>query len=378
LRFVAYEILRVTGASFATDEDALRALRAWGLATPQRTAVVAATAAVRRYHAALQRQRERLRYEIDGIVLKLNDLAARPRLGVTSHHPRWALAWKFEPRVEVTRLEGIMVQVGRTGLLTPVALLRPVDVSGVTVSRATLHNFVELARHDVRTGDLVRVQRAGDVIPEVVERVSKRGKRSRPFRPPVKCPICRAKVVREGPLTWCPNRLACPAQLVGRLAHFASRGALDLRGLGPRTLEALVRQGLVHEPADLFRITAADLRRIEGVGLRLSEKLVREVRSRRRVEFHRFLVALGIPGIGGATARDLARQVGGLARLREASPGRLAGVPGVGAARARAITDFFRDRRNAVAIDALLEAGVRVLPAARSVRDRHGSFGPSR
>ena len=366
LRFVAYEILRVTGARFTTDDDALRALRAWGLATPERTAVVGTTAAVRHYYAALSKQRERLRYEIDGIVLKLNDLAARPRLGVTSHHPRWALAWKFEPRVEVTRVEDIMVQVGRTGLLTPVALLRPVDVSGVTVSRATLHNFVELARHDVRPGDMVRVQRAGDVIPEVVERVPKRGKRSRPFRPPGKCPICHAKVVREGPQAWCPNRLACPAQLVGRLAHFASRGALDLRGLGPRTLEALVRQGLVREPADLFRLSAAVLRRVEGVGPRLSEKLVREIRSRRRVEFHRLLVALGIPGVGGATARDLARQVGRLGRLRRANPAELAEIPGVGAATARAIADFFGDRRNAKAIDALLKAGVTVLPGGRA------------
>jgi DNA ligase (NAD+) len=242
-------------------------------------------------------------------------------------------------------------------------MLQPVDVSGVTVSRATLHNALELARRDVRPGDTVRIHRAGDVIPEVVERVARAGRRSAPFRMPARCPVCRTRVVTEGPLTWCPNRLGCRAQLVGRLVHFASGDAFDLEGLGPRTIEAMVKQGLVKRAADLFRLTPEALRGLEGIGPRLAGKLVRMIQSRRRVELARFLIALGIPGVGGATARDLARHFGRFDRLRTASPSALRTVPGIGEETARSISAFLRDAANSRAIDALLMGGVTVLAA---------------
>jgi len=193
-------------------------------------------------------------------VIKLDDLALRPRLGVTSHHPRWAIAFKFEPRAEVTRVQEITVQVGRTGVLTPVALLRPVEVGGVTVSRATLHNRAELERRDVRAGDLVRVHRAGDVIPEIVERIPEpRRRRRAPFKFPRRCPGCGAALETRGPLSACSNRTGCPAQLARAISHFASEQALDIPGLGARTAEALVERELVRALADLFRLAPADL-----------------------------------------------------------------------------------------------------------------------
>jgi len=210
-------------------------------------------------------RRDSLEYEIDGIVLKVDDLALRERLKTTARHPRWALAFKFAAREEETAIEDIIVQVGRTGILTPVAILRPVQIGGVTMTRATLHNRDEIARKDLRVGDVVRVVRAGDVIPEVVERV-RRGddaRRHRPFVMPARCPVCRGSIVREGPFDRCPNGLACPAQLKRSIQHFGSRDALDIRGLGPETVDALMSGGLVPSVADLFALTQKDLLKVE-------------------------------------------------------------------------------------------------------------------
>ena len=365
LTLLVYEVLAVRGASFRTDREALAALGAWGFRVPAPLAVAAHADEVLAYRERLAARRDRLDYEIDGIVIKVDDLEARRRLGATSHHPRWALAYKFAPRTEVTRIEAIVVQVGRTGVLTPVALLRPVDVSGVTVSRATLHNREEVRRRDIRPGDTVRIARAGDVIPEVVERIPRRGERRRvPFRMPARCPSCGTGVVRSGPLTLCPNRLGCPAQLVGRLVHFASSGALDIEGLGPETAAELVRRGLVRTPADLFRLTPADLRRLPGFAERSAAKLAAAIRARRAVPLPRLLNALAIPGVGPATARVLAGRFPSLDALARAGAGDLERVPGIGAASASAIAGFFSDRHNRRAVAALRSAGVRPAAAA--------------
>ena len=191
LDIVIYEVMAIEGVRFSTDSQALKSLKEWGLPTPKRIFTFSTVSEIAKRHAELAEARDRLAYEIDGVVIKLDDVGARKRLGSTSHHPRWAIAYKFPPRGDVTRIEQIAVQVGRTGVLTPVALMRPVEVGGVTISRATLHNREEVQRKDVRVGDLVRIQRAGDVIPEVVERVSEPGrKRKPPFKMPSKCPAC--------------------------------------------------------------------------------------------------------------------------------------------------------------------------------------------
>ncbi|MBX6364283.1 MAG: NAD-dependent DNA ligase LigA [Gemmatimonadetes bacterium] len=356
---VCYEILAMSGRTPPTDTAVLEALRDWGLRVPDDVKTADDVAAVRRYHAAHAEARDRLPYEIDGIVLKVDDLALRERLGATAHHPRWALAYKFAPREEVTRVEAITVQIGRTGLATPVALLRPVEVGGVTVSRATLHNREEVRRRDVRAGDLVRVQRAGDVIPEVVARIPEPGRRrGPPFQMPERCPACGTRLEARGPLTVCPNRYGCPAQLKARLVHFASRDAMDIPGLGPETAALLVDRGLVRNLPDLYRVDADALRTLPHFAARSATNLARAIQRSRHPTLDRFLFALGIPGVGRSTARLLARHVRSLDALRRASADELARIPGIGAATAREVAAFFRDARSRRTVVALLRAGV--------------------
>jgi len=351
---LAYDLLDVRGAAFRTDLEGVEALREWGFRTPERIRLVRSVEEVLEYHAEFERDRDALDYEIDGIVVKLNDLDDRADLGTTSRHPRWALAFKFPPRKEVTRIERIAVQVGRTGVLTPVALLLPVEVGGVTVARATLHNREELERKDIREGDLVRVQRAGDVIPQVVEVIPEPGReRAPPFAMPEACPNCGAPVVTSGPFTLCPDRFGCTAQLKGRLVHFASRSGLDIEGLGSETAALLVERGLVTEPAELFDLGVDAVRALPGFADRSAENLVNAIQARRSTELSRFLFGLGIPEVGVAVARDLALHFGSLERLREADEDALQAVPGIGPRMSEQIRAFFGEPRNAQAIDAL-------------------------
>lgn len=369
LRFVAYEVLAARGVAFATDEQVVDALRRWGFDIPEHVERQRTLEAINRYHRRLEGRRERLDYEIDGIVLKTNALELRSRLGTTSHHPRWALAWKFEPRAETTIVDDIVFQVGRTGVLTPVALLRPVDVSGVTVARATLHNLTELSRRDVQVGDQVRIHRAGDVIPEIVER--RRGRRRRKARVPAKCPACKARLVREGPFLRCGNRWECPAQLVGALRHLARDEAFSIAGLGEEVARRLVDSGMVRRLPDLFRLTSDDFRRLPGFAEKSSSKLASEVARARRVELQHFLVGLGLPGVGRASARGLSAAFGTLAALRAASVAQLDAVRDVGAVAAATIHAALNDRRTRALIDGFLSAGVQV----RAERERHAREG---
>lgn len=361
LNLLAFDVLAVTDMEFHRDREVLEALKAWGFKTPEEVRVLEDVDEILDYHRALLQDRDDLDYEIDGVVIKLDDLEDRRAMGVTSHHPRWALAFKFEPRKEVTRIERIAVSVGRTGVLTPVALLLPVEVGGVTVSRASLHNREELTRKDVREGDLVRIQRAGDVIPQVVERVEEEGKERRPpFRMPDHCPACGTEVEVKGPYTVCANRFGCPAQLKGRIVHFGSRGALDIEGLGDETANLLVERGLVRQLADLFDLRVADLAELPGFAEKSAGKLVEAIGSRRRIRLRRFLYGLGIPEVGQAVARDLARHFGSLEEIRQASPEELEKVDGIGPKMSEVIHTFLRDQRNGTAIDALLGRGVQL------------------
>ena len=352
LDFLAFDILAVEGAEFERDTDGLAALRSWGLPVPDRLETTASLDGILDYHAGFVRDRDTLDYEIDGVVVKLDDLAGRERLGATSHHPRWAVAFKFEPRKEVTRIERIALQIGRTGVLTPVALLRPVEVGGVTVSRATLHNREELERKDVREGDLVRIQRAGDVIPQVVEVVAEEGRdRAEPFRMPERCPNCHTPVETRGPFTRCPNRFGCAAQLKGRIVHFASRNALDIEGLGKETAQLLVERELVRELADLFHLNPEALADLPGFAEKSAENLAGAIQARRATELRRFLFGLGVPEVGVAVARDLALHFGDLEAVRTATREDLEAVAGIGPKMSELITTFFQDSSNARAID---------------------------
>ena len=376
LTVLAYDVMAVEGAAFATDSEGLAALTAWGLRTPDRTRVVKSVEEIAEYHRAFDADRESLDYEIDGVVVKLDALEPRERLGSTSHHPRWAVAYKFEPRKEVTRIDRIFVSVGRTGVLTPVALLRPVEVGGVTVSRASLHNREELERKDVREGDLVRVQRAGDVIPQVVERIEEEGRgRGEPFAMPAACPSCGTEPVEKGPFTVCPNHFACRAQLKGRITHFGSRSALDIEGLGEETAALLVDEGLVKELADLFDLTEEDLVPLERFAEVSARNLVRAIGERRSVELARFLVGLGIPEVGVSVAADLAVHFRSVDAIRGASPEEMEEIHGVGTKMSAAIRGFLDEPRVSEALDRLMAKGIEPTPPIVPERAPDGAEG---
>ncbi|HEX5757704.1 MAG TPA: NAD-dependent DNA ligase LigA [Thermoanaerobaculia bacterium] len=360
LDLYAYDVLLADGFPATTQGEVLAALRDWGFRVDELTARAATADEIVAYHDDLERRRDDLGYEIDGIVVKLDDLAARERLGWTSHHPRWAFAFKFPPRKEVTKVLSIVTSVGRTGVVTPVALLLPIELGGVTVSRASLHNREEVARKDIREGDRVRVQRAGDVIPQVVERIEepeREGEHERAplWRMPAECPSCGTPLVERGPFTVCPNGFRCPAQLAGRLVHFAGRNALDIAGLGDETAKLFVSAGLVRQLPDLFGLGVEQLLPLEGFAQKSSEKLVEALARAAHAELPRFLYGLGIPEVGETVARDLARHFGAFAALRAATAERLQEVPGVGPRMAEAITAFFADPGNGAVLDALLQ-----------------------
>jgi DNA ligase (NAD+) len=365
-----YDILALEkGPVFETDTEALDGLRGWGLRVAPELRGGTTLDDILEYHREIESRRDRLGYEVDGIVVKLEDLKGRARLETTARHPRWALAFKFAPREQETVVEDILVQVGRTGVLTPVAALRAVEIGGVTVTRATLHNREELARKDLRVGDTVRVVRAGDVIPEVVERVPQlREKRGEPFRMPKKCPECGTAIIQEGPFDRCPNGLACPAQLKGAIQHFGSRGALDIRGLGKETVEALVGAGLVRSVADLFTLRVDDLKKLERFADVSAQNLVSAIDRAKKTALWRFILALGIPQVGAETARDLADHFGTLEEIRQAGEETLTAISGIGPKIAPAITGFFRRAENRKIIDLLLKRGVEPTGPTRARR----------
>jgi DNA ligase (NAD+) len=270
------------------------------------------------------------------------------------------VAFKFPPREEITQVMDIVVQVGRTGKLTPVALLRPVDVSGVTVSRATLHNQDEVERKDVRIGDTVRVRRAGDVIPEVVEVLrDKRPRGTEPFAMPRRCPVCQARVDRVGAYHLCTNGLSCPAQLAAHLAHFAWRGAMDIVGLGEKTVRQLMEAGLVKDLADLYRLTPIDLAGLEGFAEKSIENLMNAIESSKRPRLDRFLFALGIEHVGDTVAKLLADHYGALAPLLDATEEELQEIKGIGPEVAESVRRFFSSARNRRVLERLAQAGVK-------------------
>ena len=378
LDMYAYDILAGSAIDAATQWEVLGALRDWGLRVNDLSALGTSVDDVLAYHADIEARRDDLDFEIDGIVIKLNNLADRDALGMTSRHPRWAFAYKFPPRVETTRLERIMASVGRTGTVTPVALMRPVELAGVTVSRATLHNWQELARKDVREGDLVRVQRAGDVIPQVLEHVPESGRERGPqYEPPAVCPSCGTGLLERGPFLVCPNNFACVAQLEGRLQHFGSRQGLDIEGLGEETARLLVRQGLVERLPDLLSLSAEQLLPLEGFAQTSADNLVEAIAAASDTELRRFLYGLGIPEVGSAVARDLANHFGSIEAIRAADEETLQAVDGVGPKMAERIVAFFAEPHNAENVDGLL-ARMRVreveLPEAGDEADPPGVF----
>ncbi len=324
------------------------------------------------FYEELTQKRHDLPYEIDGLVIKVDDLESQAALGATSRTPRWAVAYKFPATQETTRVLRIEVQVGRTGALTPVAHLEPVPIGGVTVRRATLHNEDEVRRKDVRIGDTVLVQRAGDVIPEVVKVVSsKRRGAEIPFTMPKRCPQCGSAAVRlEGEAaTRCLNT-ACPAQLKGSIAHFASKGAFDIDGLGTRHIDQMVEKGLLTSAADLFFLDHGTVEGLERMGPKSAENLLAVISARKTISLNRFVYALGVRHVGEHAARLLAEHFPTLQALMKASEAEIAEIGGIGPVMASSIHRFFRQPENREVVQRLLDAGVRIQASQRVGDDR--------
>lgn len=356
-----YEILSVEGREFDSHWEMLREITKWGLKTDFPHRKTPDFEEARKFREKLIEKRDELDYESDGIVIKLDDYYLRDKLGTRQRSPRWALAWKFPPREEVTTVEDIVVQVGRTGILTPVALLQPVDVGGVTVSRATLHNEDEVRKKDVRLKDKVRITRAGDVIPEVVERILEPGKKRRgEFSMPSKCPSCGSKVQREGAYWICTAGLSCPAQLKGSVVHYASRDAMDIEELGEKTVKQLVERGMVRNLADLYGLSVGDLKGLEGYADKSARKLHAAIEEKKAPGLDRFLYALGIRHVGQHVAMVLAREFGSLEELKKAGLEDLKKVPEIGPEIAESVKHFFGEKENLRVLDALRESGVKV------------------
>jgi DNA ligase (NAD+) len=375
LDFFAYAWGEVSEPFAKTQLGAIQAMRRFGLPTNSLTKLCKTAEEMLAQYRMIEAQRASLGYDIDGVVYKVDDLALQQRLGFVSRSPRWAVAHKFPAERATTVLEGIEIQVGRTGALTPVAKLTPVTVGGVVVSNATLHNEDEIERKDVRVGDTVVVQRAGDVIPQILEVVlNKRPPGAKHYVFPETCPICGSAGLREidektgekDAVRRCTGHLVCPAQAVEGLKHFSSRNAFDIEGLGDKQIELFFNEGLIRTQADIFTLRARDgkgrpsLREWEGFGETSVRNLFDAIDARRTIALNRFLYALGVRHVGETNARRLARHFGDWEHFRAAARApnaaeEFAAIEGVGPVVAETIADFFAEERNEAALDALLK-----------------------
>jgi DNA ligase (NAD+) len=387
LEFQPWDLARVEGVRFETHAATVAAMREWGLPCSDLVRSVQGLAACLAYHDELEARRFEVPFDIDGIVAKLDRLELRERLGTTARSARWQYAHKFAPIEATTLLRAIEVQVGPYGRLTPRAHLDPVVVGGVTVRHTTLHNADHVAKLGLRIGDCVFLERAGDVIPQVIgvaqpaageepadwqarlpEELREPGsQRVRPgvqwrwrsaFAMPERCPDCGAETRQSGKYWLCPNGLACPPQLIGRTAVLTGRGAFEIERLGEKLIAQLVQAGMIRTPADVFHLERARLLELERWGEKSVDNLMRELAEKRRVPFERFLVALAIPEVGTATARLLARSFGTLEDLAASDAERLMRIEGIGPEMARSITGWFADPRSRELLERLLAGGV--------------------
>ncbi|QLD89886.1 NAD-dependent DNA ligase LigA [Natronomonas salina] len=351
-----FDVLDDGGYGFETRVEEHETVAEWGFRVDDHTRPVDGVDGAVAFRDEMLDARDDLDYEIDGTVIKIDDHDACDLLGSTARAPRWAYAYKFPARSEVTTVRDVVVQVGRTGRLTPVALLDPVEVGGVEVSRASLHNPEQIAELGVALGDKVRLKRAGDVIPYVEEVVESEGDGH--FEFPDQCPVCDSAVEREGPMAFCTGGVACPAQLRRAVQHYASRTGLDVEGLGEKAVDQLIDEGLVEGLPDLYDLTVAELADLEGWGERSAENLLAELEASKEPPLADFLSALGVPEVGPTTAADIARHFGTLDAVMDASAEELQAVDGVGPTVAEEIAEFFDSERNREVVAALRERGV--------------------
>jgi DNA ligase (NAD+) len=369
LHIYIYGIGTVSKRSFKSHWEVLQALKSWGLRVSPDIEVLPSIEEAIAFHERMLRNRKHMPYDIDGVVLKVNSLAEQNALGEISRSPRWAIAYKFEPEQAATVVKEIIVQVGRTGALTPVAVMEPVQIGGVEVERATLHNQDEIDRKDVRVGDTVVVQRAGDVIPEVVSVVlEKRTGREKKFTIPDKCPVCGSKVYKdpEEAAARCTN-LSCPAKIKETIHHFASRGAMDIDGLGGKIIDQMVDKGLLRDVSDLYKLTRSDLLSLERLAEKSSENLLAAIEKSKKTTLARFIYALGVRHVGDHVAQVLADHFTSIEAIEEASLEDLTSIREIGPVVGESIHSFFRQATNRKVLRELEAHGVTYeAPAAHS------------
>jgi DNA ligase (NAD+) len=351
----------ITGLQFATHREFLDAIKDWGLKAVPFTRICRSLNEILAYQVEIEAQRDELPYEIDGLVVKVNSTDLQRRLGEIARSPRWAIAYKFKARQATTRITAIQPQVGRTGTLTPVASLEPVAIGGVTVKSASLHNMDEIERKDIRIADAVVVERAGDVIPYVVQVLTeKRTGAEQRFIMPDHCPVCGAVVYREeGEAAYRCIGISCPAKLKESLKFFGSRSAMDIEGLGDKLIDQLVERGLVKNLADLYRLSKVDLANLERMAEKSAQNLLNALERSKEANLPRGLTALGIRHVGEATAKLLAEHFGDLRSIMAASEEQLTEVREIGPQVAKSIAQFFAQRENREVIEKLVQAGVR-------------------
>ncbi len=362
LSFYAYGIAASSVLdSFGSHSEIMQHLQSFGLPVSAECKVVTALAGMADYYAAIAKKRDQLPYEIDGVVFKVDSLKAQEELGFVARAPRWAIAYKFPAQERMTCVLDINLQVGRTGAITPVARLEPIFVGGVTVSNATLHNFDELYRKDIRVGDTVIVRRAGDVIPEVAQVVlEKRPLQSELILIPKECPICGSDVVKEEgeAVARCMGGLYCPAQLSQSIRHFASRRAMNIEGLGDKLVEQLVEMQLVKDVTDIYRLQLTQLSELDRMGEKSAQNLLAAIEHSKETSLARFLYALGIREVGEATAQLLAKKYPDLQVLMQASAAELEAIPDIGPTMAGHIHGFFKQTHNKEIIQTLITQGI--------------------
>jgi DNA ligase (NAD+) len=368
LNIFCYGIGEVTGWTFHGQWEILRCLSRWGFhVNPDARKVLGVEGCIE-YYRELTAAREKLPYEIDGVVIKIDDLALQSKLGTITRSPRWALAVKFAPTQATTVVKEIIINVGRTGVLTPVAIMEPVQVGGVTVSRATLHNEGEIRKKDVRAGDTVIIQRAGDVIPEVVKVIeSKRTGKEKPFCMPERCPECGSRVARlEGEAAHRCIDLACPAQVRENIKHFVSRGGMDIEGLGDRIVTQLLEARVIEDPADLYTLTKEKLLALDRFAEKSARNLINAIVQSKHPPLEKLLFALGIRHVGEHVAKILVKEFGTLERISAATAEELSAIESIGPTIAESMAGFFREPHNRKIIAKLSKAGVR--PQERMVK----------
>lgn len=368
LDFHPWGIGEVVGYEFETEWEIINKIRQWGFRSERNFRLCRDIKEAVSYRHEMESIRDELPYEADGIVIKVNDRRYQRELGTTAKFPRWAIAYKFKPRQATTKVRDIIVQVGRMGLITPLAKVDPIKIGGVTIRNASLHTEDVMRQKDIRIADTVLIERAGDVIPQIVKSIAeKRTGEEKVFYMPAKCPSCGTRLDKDGAYYYCPS-LTCPAQLQGRIEHLASRRAFDIRGLGEKIVIQLMKEGLIHDLADVFRLKKQDLIGLERFAEKSASNLIEEIEKNKVITFARFIVALSIHHVGESMARVIADNFDDLDELMGSSEKRLIEIPTVGPEVAKSIVNFFGEQKNRETVEKILDSDVRIIYAPASER----------